>query len=45
MGVYCTKCRTVRVMVKPVRVVLANRKIAIQGKCRVCGTKLFRIGK
>ena len=42
---YCVKCRTKREMVAPVQVTMKNGKPATQGKCPVCKTQLFRIGK
>jgi hypothetical protein len=40
---YCVKCRTKREMVDAEEVTMKNGRKAMQGKCGVCGTKLFRI--
>jgi CxxC-x17-CxxC domain-containing protein len=40
---YCFKCRTKREMKDPKSITMVNGKPAIQGTCRVCGTKMFRI--
>ena len=45
MQAYCVKCRAKREMADPVQVTMKNGKAATQGKCPVCGTKMFRIGK
>lgn len=41
----CMKCRQPRTMTEPKAVVLKNGRDASEGKCPVCGTKLFRMGK
>jgi hypothetical protein len=42
---YCFRCRK-KVEVKDAeRVTLKNGRLAIQGVCPVCGTKVFRIGQ
>jgi hypothetical protein len=45
MQAYCMKCRAKKEMAEPVQITMKNGKPATQGKCSVCGTKLFRIGK
>jgi hypothetical protein len=40
---YCVKCREKREMQDEEQVEMKNGRPAIQGKCSVCGTKLFRI--
>jgi hypothetical protein len=45
MQAYCMKCREKREMSEPVQITMKNGKSATQGKCSVCGTKMFRIGK
>jgi hypothetical protein len=40
---YCVKCRQKRDMVDAEEVTMKNGRKAMQGKCGVCGTKLFRI--
>lgn len=40
---YCVKCREKREMQDEEQVEMKNGRPAIQGKCAVCGTKLFRI--
>jgi hypothetical protein len=45
MDAYCFKCRAKREVSNPESVTLKNGRSATQGKCPVCGTKVFRIGK
>lgn len=45
MQAYCLKCRTSREMANVEQVTLKNGRPASQGKCPVCGTKMYRIGK
>lgn len=40
---YCVKCRDKREIQDPKEVTMKNGRNAIQGKCGVCGTKLFRM--
>lgn len=40
---YCVKCREKRDMIDEEEVTMKNGRPATQGKCPVCGTKLFRI--
>jgi hypothetical protein len=42
---YCVKCREKRVMKDPEVTKLKNGRPARKGKCSVCGTNMFRIGK
>jgi len=44
MQAYCLKCRTQREMSDPQQIQMKNGKPATQGKCPVCGTKMYRIG-
>jgi len=41
---YCLKCRTQREMSDAQQITMKNGKPATQGKCPVCGTKMYRIG-
>ncbi len=41
---YCVKCRAQREIQNPQNITMKNDKRAVTGTCRVCGTKLFRIG-
>jgi Zn finger protein HypA/HybF involved in hydrogenase expression len=45
MEAYCLKCRTKREMSDPAPVTMKNGKTATRGKCPVCGTQMYRIGK
>lgn len=45
MQAYCLKCRTQREMQNPQNVTMRNGKPATRGKCPVCGTQMYRIGK
>jgi hypothetical protein len=42
---YCVKCRKKVEIENPQPVVLKNGKKATKGKCSVCGTGVFKIGK
>jgi hypothetical protein len=42
---YCVKCRQKREIKNPKQVKLKNGRLAVQGNCPVCGTKVFRMGK
>jgi Zn finger protein HypA/HybF involved in hydrogenase expression len=44
MEAYCLKCRTKREMRDEKRVTLKNGRPAVEGKCPVCGTRMFKIG-
>ena len=43
MEAYCVKCKEKREIQDPEEVTLKNGRRAVQGKCPVCGTKLFRM--
>jgi len=45
MQAYCVKCRAKKEMNDPKAISMKNGKLAIQGICPTCGTKIFRIGK
>jgi len=45
MQAYCMKCRAKREMSNAKSITMKNGKLATQGICPVCGTKMFRIGK
>ena len=45
MEAYCMKCRTKRQISNPQQITMKNGKLATQGTCPVCSTKVFRIGK
>ena len=45
MQAYCVKCHTKREMKNAKSVTMKNGKLATQGVCPVCGTKMYRIGK
>ncbi|HZU66849.1 MAG TPA: alpha/beta fold hydrolase [Ktedonobacteraceae bacterium] len=42
---YCVKCKQKRTVQDAHEVTMKNGRTAIRGKCPVCGTGLFRIGK
>ena len=42
---YCLKCRERREMKDAKAITMKNGKPATEGKCPVCGTKIFKIGK
>jgi Domain of unknown function (DUF5679) len=42
---YCLKCRVKREMSNPTPITMKNGKPATEGKCPVCTTKMFKIGK
>jgi len=41
---YCVKCKTKRDMKDAVQITMKNGRPATEGKCPVCGTKMFKIG-
>ena len=41
---YCVKCKTKREMQDAVQIQMKNGRPATEGKCPVCGTKMFKIG-
>lgn len=42
---YCVKCKAKREMTDTKSITMKNGRPATSGKCPVCGTKVFRIGK
>lgn len=42
--VYCVKCKAKREAIDTKKVTMKNGKPALEGKCPVCGTKVFKIG-
>ena len=44
MEAYCVKCKSKKEMKDPKQVVMKNKKMATQGQCPSCGTKMFKIG-
>jgi Zn finger protein HypA/HybF involved in hydrogenase expression len=40
---YCVKCKAKRDMLDEQKVEMKGGREAMQGKCPVCGTKMFRI--
>jgi hypothetical protein len=40
---YCVKCKTKRPMKDGQKVTMKNGRDAMQGKCEVCGTGLYKI--
>ena len=40
---YCVKCRKKSEMVNAEEVTMSNGKNAMRGKCRVCGTGMYKI--
>ncbi|RYF40872.1 MAG: hypothetical protein EOO38_21355 [Cytophagaceae bacterium] len=44
MEAYCMKCKEKREAIDVEAVTMKNGKPAQQGKCPVCGTKMFKIG-
>lgn len=45
MQAYCVKCRASKEIQGPKAIMMKNGKLATQGLCPTCGTKIFRIGK
>ena len=41
---YCVKCKTKREIKDAVQITMKNGRPATEGKCPVCGTKMFKIG-
>ncbi len=41
---YCVKCKTKREMSDHKQIEMKNGRPATEGKCSVCGTKMFKIG-
>jgi len=44
-SMYCVKCRAKREDANAQAVTMKNGKPAMKGKCPVCGTAMFKIGK
>ena len=42
---YCVKCRKKQEIMDPEETKLKNGRPAVKGKCPVCNTNVFRIGK
>ena len=40
---YCVKCRKKCEMIEAEEVVMSNGKKAMRGKCRACGTGMYKI--
>ncbi len=40
---YCVKCRKKSEMVATQEVTMSNGKLAMRGKCRTCGTGMYKI--
>ena len=40
---YCVKCKSQKEMVNPERVTMKNGREALKGKCKDCGTGMYRI--
>ena len=45
MEAYCLKCKAKQEMKDTKTIAMKNGKMATQGICPTCGTKMFRIGK
>lgn len=41
---YCMKCKTQREIKDARQITMKNGRPATEGKCPVCGTKIFKIG-
>ncbi len=41
---YCVKCKEKREMSEHKQIEMKNGRPATEGKCPVCGTKMFKIG-
>jgi len=41
---YCVKCKAKREIKDAVAITMKNGRPATEGKCPVCGTKMFKIG-
>lgn len=42
---YCMKCREERMIADAKEVRMKNGRPATEGKCPVCGTRMYRLGK
>jgi hypothetical protein len=45
MQAYCLKDRKMVEIKSPKAITMKNGRLATQGLCPICGTKVFRIGK
>jgi DNA-directed RNA polymerase subunit RPC12/RpoP len=41
---YCVKCKASREIAEPRPITMKNGRPATEGRCPVCGTKIFKIG-
>ena len=41
---YCVKCKAKNDMVEAKQITMKNGRPATEGKCKTCGTKMFKIG-
>lgn len=40
---YCVKCKAKREMINVEKVTMKNGRPAVKGKCKVCGTGMYKI--
>jgi Domain of unknown function (DUF5679) len=45
MQAYCLKCKCQRTISNPEAIVMKNGRPATHGRCEVCNTKMYRMGK
>lgn len=41
---YCVKCKAPREILDPHQITMKNGRPATEGRCPVCGTRVFKIG-
>lgn len=41
---YCVKCKAPREITDPKQITMKNGRPATEGRCPVCGTRIFKIG-
>lgn len=41
---YCVKCKAPREIADPKQITMKNGRPATEGRCPVCGTRIFKIG-
>jgi hypothetical protein len=41
---YCVKCKASREITDPKQITMKNGRPATEGRCPVCGTRIFKIG-
>lgn len=41
---YCVKCKAQREIQEPRQITMKNGRPATEGRCPVCGTRVFKIG-